>query len=148
MLSSDTDLDLHISEIIVSYSIDCGSLPHPVFRQFPLDSSAPWSSSLGQLCSLNSSAPWIVLVPGQLFSMDSSSPGQLISLIACTCVETPSAVQLWYHVCTYCTLYLHCRERYEGAIKDLEKKQEAAREKLTRMQQEYRQAAVKAGLVH
>ena len=45
----------------------------------------------------------------------------------------------------YCA---RCRERYEGSIKDLEKKQDAAREKLARMQQEYRQAAVKAGLVH
>jgi len=43
---------------------------------------------------------------------------------------------------------LYYRERYESAIKDLEKKQDTAKEKLGRMQQEYRQAAIKAGLAH
>ena len=49
---------------------------------------------------------------------------------------------------TSCILHLYYRERYEGSIKDLEKKQETAKEKLARMQQEYRQAAIKAGLAH
>lgn len=61
-------------------------------------------------------------------------------------------VGLYVKVMSQCVYMLHpvlnYRERYEAAIKDLEKKQETTREKLTRMQQEYRQAAIKAGLVH
>ena len=39
------------------------------------------------------------------------------------------------------------RERYDGMVKELEQKQEAEAERLSKLQQEYQQSLAKAGVV-
>ena len=41
-------------------------------------------------------------------------------------------------------LFCFCRKRHEESIKDIEKKQDSCKESLTKLQQQYQQAQVKA----